>query len=579
MTVQSAVNSGITHSGNGSATYFSFPFKVNLNTQIEVIVRDADDVETTKSLNTDYTVSNHNIEGSGTISYPVSGDPLPTGHKITITPKMDYLQSTDLRNQGRFAPESHEDAFDTVMMHIKELKGLIDRCIKFKKSSEITESEFDTDPQDGYLLAWDGATGKIKSVTSAGTATVTSFMATLLDDTTASEGRTTLGLVIGTDIQSYHANLAALAGVTGATNKIPYFSTSSAISLADLFSNRNLAINGQGIVAQLGTTFNSGTTPANNDDTYLLDQMILLSDGNDIVDVSQDKTEKPTGSYSSIKFDIETANKQFAYFQPIEAIESNLVIGGKASLSFKALKGSSNATLETLRAAIISWDGTADSITSDVIGTWAGGGTNPALATNWTYESTPSDLTLTSSWQEFKINNVDIDTSSAKNVGILIWCDDTDATVGDLAYIGDIKLEAGSICTPFIARPYQYEVILCELFYEKSYESGETPGTATIEGLIKTGGLCNGTTAIGNNGTSVMFKTSKRSDPTIITYDTSGTAGKLLYAKLGSPAASVNSAVSFASQWNFTIGTTSATGLTGGHIAEMIFHYSADSRL
>jgi hypothetical protein len=48
-------------------------------------------------------------------------------------------------------------------------------------------------------------------------------------------------------------------------------------------SRKNAIINGDFKVSQRGTTFTSATTPANSDDTYLLDRWVLLSDGNDIV--------------------------------------------------------------------------------------------------------------------------------------------------------------------------------------------------------------------------------------------------------------------------------------------------------
>lgn len=496
MTIQSTVNDGITYSGNDSATTFAFPFKVDLNTQIEVVIRDALGVETTAVLNTDYTVAGFTVEGSGVVTYPISGDPLATGKKITIKPKMDFLQSTDIRNQGRFAPEIHENAFDTLMMHIKELKGEINRTIQFKKSSEITGAEFGVDPEDGKVVAWDGVTGKTKNVVAVDSALVTTFWETILSNTNladsitdlggAADFRAAIGAIIGTDVQAYHDNLAAVAGLVGATDKIPYFSSASALGLSKLPANPNLIINGQGLIGQRGTTFNSTTTPANSDDTYLLDRMLLLSDGNDIVDVSQETTEVPSGAYSSIKFDVETANKQFAYCQILEAKDAAKIIGGTASLSFKAKKGGSNATLETLRAAIISWDSTADSVTSDVIGTWVGGGTDPALATNWTYENTPSNLTLTTSFQTFKIENISIDTASTNNVAVLIWCDDTDATVGDLAYIGDIKLEDGPIATPYEFESIEDVVRRSQRFFSKTYDLGVAPGTIDSNGRILT---------------------------------------------------------------------------------------------
>jgi len=135
-------------------------------------------------------------------------------------------------------------------------------------------------------------------------------------------------------------------------------------------------------------------------------------------------------------------------------------------LSFKARKGGSNATLGSLRAAIISWSGTEDVITRDVVSgtSWGAAGTNPTLAANWTYENTPSNLALTTSYQDFKIENVVIDTASAKNVGVFIWTDDTNATVNDIVYLADINLVPGAVATSYMPRAFAQQRVMCGRF-------------------------------------------------------------------------------------------------------------------
>ncbi len=275
----------------------------------------------------------------------------------------------------------------------------------------------------------------------------------------------------------------AFVGQTAAANKIPVWSSGTALTFESFTAKaielcgqssasamlavlgvssqgRNVVPNGDFRVAQMGAgPFTSATTPANSDATYLLDGCILLSDGNDIVDVSQTRTVTPGGSVggdAAIALDVETANKKFGIFIPIEARDAKRLIAGDAVLSFQARRGA-NATVTTLRAAIVSWQGTEDSITQDIVSAWGASGTNPTLAANWTYETTPADLTLTTSFQKFAESNGlagAIDTPSTKNVGIFIWYNNADGTVGDFVYITDIQLEKGLVATAYEHVPY-----------------------------------------------------------------------------------------------------------------------------
>ncbi len=282
--------------------------------------------------------------------------------------------------------------------------------------------------------------------------------------------------------QAADATLTALAGVSTAANKLPYFTGEDAAGVADLTAAartllddtttdamlatlgaasaayKNIVINGGFSVAQRGTAFTAASTPANSDDTYLLDQWILLSDGNDIVGVSQ-----VAGAFSrsqfGLKAEVETANKKFGFLQILEASTCIPLRGQTISLSFAA-KTATSKVINNVRAAVLEWTGTADAVTSDVVNAWSNQGTNPTLVANWAALNTAANLALATTETTYEIEGITVG-ASCNNLAVFVWIDDTDAAADDLLYLGEVQVVRGSVATPFVAKTYAEELRDC----------------------------------------------------------------------------------------------------------------------
>ena len=205
-------------------------------------------------------------------------------------------------------------------------------------------------------------------------------------------------------------------------------------------SGVNLIINGDSVIDQ------RAVSTAINDDTYAWDRWVILSDGNGVVTPSQESSDLPFGARSAGKLTVAIANKKFGILQIVEGKNSKSIISSIASLSASA----KSSGISNMRVAILSWDSTEDSVTSDVVSAWNAAGTDPTLVANWTYENVPANIGLSASWNSgFDALNVSIDTASTKQVAVFMWVDDTDASVSDTLLVTNVKLEQGPQATDF----------------------------------------------------------------------------------------------------------------------------------
>ena len=286
------------------------------------------------------------------------------------------------------------------------------------------------------------------------------------DVTVSNAGVTAIGsgVIVNADVYAS----AAIAGTKispdfGSQNVVTTGGLQGAsINGGPLAGFRNAIVNGSFALAQRDTSF---VAAANNDDSYNLDRWYVLSDGNDIVDITRDTATVPTNGKYAIALDVETVNKKFGIAQIIEADNCIGLIGGQVTLSFKA-RVSSTTNLDNVKAAIVAWSGTADTVTSDIVSAWNVEGTNPTLVANATYENTPANLNLTTSYATYSVTAT-VDTASTKNIVVFIWSDVTTTSLAEFVYITDVQVEAGPVATPFERRPISTELALCQRYYIK----------------------------------------------------------------------------------------------------------------
>ncbi|EPA7303421.1 hypothetical protein ACQ43C_002998 [Escherichia coli O9,30:H25] len=116
MTVSTVVDHN-DYIGNGVTTSFPYKFRIFKKTDLAVSVVDLDENITVLVLDTDYTVTNAGGYNGGNV---VLTSPLAIGWQISIARELAPTQETDLRNQGKFFAEVHEDAFDKLTMLIQQ---------------------------------------------------------------------------------------------------------------------------------------------------------------------------------------------------------------------------------------------------------------------------------------------------------------------------------------------------------------------------------------------------------------------------------------------------------------------------
>ncbi len=124
--------------GNGAVDTYAYGFRIIDDDDLLVVVSDTSTppVETTLVKTTDYTVTGVGQAAGGNVvlvnsaqSWLDGDGDLKTNYDLIIVRRVALTQTTDIRNQGDFYPEVHENAFDKLTMIDQQQQDAIDRAM------------------------------------------------------------------------------------------------------------------------------------------------------------------------------------------------------------------------------------------------------------------------------------------------------------------------------------------------------------------------------------------------------------------------------------------------------------------
>lgn len=234
---QTSATSRWSYTGNAVTTTFAYTTRIFATTDLDVYL---DGVLQSSG----YSVTGAGDNSGGNVVFTSAPG---SGVVVVIVRDVPYTQETDLLDAGPAPMATIEDMVDKTTILTQQASDLIARSIRQPEADTTAIGRLPVKASRlGKLLQFNATTGDPEVVAAADIdlSTVTPFIETLLDDTTAAAARTTLGstsvgdavfvaastaaartaigAVIGTDVQAYDADLAALAGLSGVRGDIIY---------------------------------------------------------------------------------------------------------------------------------------------------------------------------------------------------------------------------------------------------------------------------------------------------------------------------------------------------------------------
>jgi len=270
------------YSGNGTLNTFNYTFKIFANTDIQVIIRDADANETVKSLTTHYTVTGAGSGSGGTVVFTSGNIPTNT-ETVVLRRALPQTQAIDYIANDPFPAESHEEGLDRSMMAIQQLQEEVNRSLKLSRTNTMNTTEFTVGTTDraGKVLGFDNS-GELSVTTEIGSnkgnwsASTTYAIRDIVKDTStnnifmANTSHTSSGsqpLTTNTDSAKWDLLVDAATATTSATNaanSATAAATSATNAATSATSASTSATSAATSLSNIGTSEANAATSATN---------------------------------------------------------------------------------------------------------------------------------------------------------------------------------------------------------------------------------------------------------------------------------------------------------------------------
>ena len=351
------------------------------------------------------------------------------------------------------------------------------------------------------------------------------------------------------------------------------------LNIGQIGGTRNKIINGAMVIDQR----NAGAAVTGNGD-FPVDRFVAFNSTDGAFSAQQD-TSAPAGFINSIKYTATTADGTLTTTQNtgITHIVEGLNIAdlgfGTAdaktvTLSFwtrSSLTGTFGGALKNNAAdrsypftysisSADTWEYKTVTVAGDTSGTWLTT-TGRGLTIVFALGAGPDRSGTAGAWAGANYNSA---TGAVSLIG----------TLNATWYITGVQLEAGDTATPFEHRPFAQELRLSQRYFSKSYVYSTAIGATTTKGMVQTDFVENNQGSGYREKYDFQFPVEMRADPSITTYDSAGTSGK------------VNYYIGAASTANYTITIANLNARCFGGYSDRVTsiggwacHYTADAEL